>query len=78
LSQVTPAEAASEPTLVGGSAVLLQRPNADDQADPERLTQTYLDQVNVNRAFRQLGQLFASVRYLHVVPQLVREPLDEP
>lgn len=54
--------------------VLLERPNAEDQADPERLTQTYLEQVNVNRDFRELAQLFASVRYLHVVPQLVREP----
>jgi predicted ATPase len=54
--------------------VLLERPNADDQADPERLTQTYLEQVNVNRDFRDLSQFFASVRYLHLVPQLVREP----
>ena len=54
--------------------VLLERPNADDQADSERLTQTYLEQVNVNRDFRDLSQFFASVRYLHVVPQLVREP----
>jgi hypothetical protein len=38
------------------------------------LTQTHLEQVNVNRQFRDLGALFASIRYLHVVPQLVREP----
>jgi predicted ATPase len=54
--------------------VLLERPNREDQSDGERLTQTYLEQVNVNRQFREIGQLFASVRYLHVVPQLVREP----
>jgi predicted ATPase len=54
--------------------VLLERPNSEDQADLERLTQTYLEQVNVNRDFRDLSQFFASVRYLHVVPQLVREP----
>jgi predicted ATPase len=54
--------------------VLLERPSVDDQADSERLTQTYLEQVNVNRDFRDLSQFFASVRYLHVVPQLVREP----
>lgn len=56
------------------SAVLLDRPNSDDQADPARLTQTYLEQVNVNREFRDLVTFFASVRYLHIVPQLVREP----
>ena len=53
---------------------LLTRPDADDKADTERLTQTYLQQVNVNRPFRAVVDFFASVRYLHIVPQLVREP----
>ena len=53
---------------------LLSRPNADDRADPERLTQTYLEQVNANREFRDIAAFFASIRYLHIVPQLVREP----
>lgn len=54
--------------------VLLDRPSKDDQADPARLTQTHLEQVNVNRGFRDLAVFFSSIRYLHVVPQLVREP----
>jgi len=54
--------------------VILSRPNQDDKEDPERLTQTYLEQVNVNRAFREVSNFFASIRYLHIVPQLVREP----
>jgi predicted ATPase len=54
--------------------VLLDRPSKDDEADPARLTQTHLEQVNVNRDFRDLASFFASIRYLHVVPQLVREP----
>lgn len=53
---------------------ILARPNADDRCDPERLTQTYLEQVNVNQPFREIATFFASVRYLHIVPQLVREP----
>jgi len=53
---------------------LLDRPNDDDRADPERLTQTHLEQVNVNREFRDLATFFASIHYLHIVPQLVREP----
>jgi predicted ATPase len=53
---------------------LLSRPNLQDEGDPERLTQTYLQQVNVNKDFRQVAEFFASVKYLHVVPQLVREP----
>jgi predicted ATPase len=53
---------------------LLDRPNEADSADIVRLTQTYLEQVNVNQPFRELVEFFASVRYLHIVPQLVREP----
>jgi predicted ATPase len=53
---------------------LVVRPNDQDEADPARLTQTYLEQVNVNRDFREVAEFLASVRYLHVVPQLVREP----
>ena len=44
------------------------------ETDSARLTQTYLEQVNVNRPFRDLVESFASIRYLHIVPQLVREP----
>jgi predicted ATPase len=55
-------------------SVLLDRPDADDKKDPERLTQTYLEQVNVNQEFRDVAEFFESVRYLHIVPQLVREP----
>jgi predicted ATPase len=54
--------------------VLFTRPNDEDQNDPDRLTQTYLEQVNVNRPFRDLVVFFNSIRYLHIVPQLVREP----
>lgn len=53
---------------------LVKRPNKQDSADPERLTQTYLEQVNVNQRFRELVAFFSSIRYLHLVPQLVREP----
>lgn len=53
---------------------LLKRPNESDTSDPERLTQTYLQQVNVNKEYREVAEFFTSVRYLHIVPQLVREP----
>jgi hypothetical protein len=53
---------------------LVDRPDEADRGDPERLTQTYLEQVNVNREFRAVADFFRSIRYLHVVPQLVREP----
>jgi predicted ATPase len=60
--------------VVRSGAILLDRPTDDDRADPARLTQTSLEQVNVNRDFREVAALFASIRYLHIVPQLVREP----
>ncbi|KFE67744.1 AAA family ATPase [Hyalangium minutum] len=57
-----------------GDDTLLSRPNSEDKRDPELLTQTHLEQVNTNRRFRELADFFAKVRYLHLVPQLVREP----
>lgn len=53
---------------------LLERPSEDDKQDLDRLTQTHLEQVNVNRPFREVASFFESIRYLHIVPQLVREP----
>lgn len=53
---------------------LFQRPDSEDKVDPARLTQTYLEQVNVNREYRDLVEYLSSIVYLHIVPQLVREP----
>ncbi len=58
----------------GHTETLLERPLEEDRDDPERLTQTHLEQVARNQAFRDLANFFASVRYLHIVPQLIREP----
>ena len=54
--------------------ILLDRPINEDHDDQVRLSQTYLEQVNVNKPFRDLVEFFTSIRYLHIVPQLVREP----
>jgi predicted ATPase len=54
------------------SKILLDRPNSDDIHDPERLTQTHLEQINTNRAFREVADFFSSVTYLHLVPQLLK------
>jgi predicted ATPase len=60
--------------ITRGDQLLLERPSPDDEQDPDRLSQTHLEQVNVNRTFRDLTSFFESIRYLHIVPQLVREP----
>ena len=51
---------------------ILDRPNAEDRKDQDRLTQTFLEQINVNRDFREVVRFFQAVTYLHVVPQLLR------
>lgn len=61
-------------TVRKGALDLFRRPDRFDEEDPERLTQTYLQQVNVNKEFRPVADAFAAVRYLHIVPQLIREP----
>jgi len=53
---------------------ILGRPLEEDRRDPARLTQTYLEQINTNQEFREISNFFTSVRYLHIVPQLVRDP----
>ena len=39
-----------------------------------RLTQTALQQVNVNQNFRRIADFFISIQYMHILPQLVRDP----
>jgi predicted ATPase len=52
--------------------VKLDRPNEHDHADPERLTETTLEQINSNREFRSVADFFAATTYLHLVPQLLK------
>ncbi len=52
--------------------LLLDRPDADDNEDPDRLTQTALEQNAANAKFREIGRFLRNVTYLHLVPQLIR------
>ena len=61
-----------EETIRRGNETILIRPDQDDDFDSERLTATALEQINVNRPFREVADFFGSVSYLHLVPQLVR------
>jgi predicted ATPase len=54
--------------------LVLDRPDEQDHQDPLRLTQTHLEQISANAEFRPIARFFDSVRYLHVVPQLLRHP----
>lgn len=53
---------------------LLNRPDGEDDKDQGRLGQTHLEQVSANREFRDVTSAFAQIRYLHIVPQLIRDP----
>ena len=51
---------------------LLNRPNVADREDPDRLTQTFLEQINANADFREIVRFCQAITYLHLVPQLLR------
>ena len=53
---------------------VLKRPDTDDGKDSERLRQTHLEGTNTNKFFRDIYRFFNSIRYLHVLPPLVRQP----
>lgn len=55
-----------------GTERILERPNKDDKADPQRLTQTFLEQIGANANFRGVARFLQSITYLHLVPQLLR------
>lgn len=57
-----------------GTKRLLDRPNEQDKNDSQLLTQTHLEQINANQSFRAIAIFFESILYLHLVPQLVRNP----
>jgi predicted ATPase len=67
-----------------GDQLVLDRPDDNDRSDKIRLTQTYLEQISANAKFRDIARLLESVRYLHLVPQLLRKSesqsssLDDP
>jgi len=51
---------------------IFARPDKNDKNDQERLTQTYLEQVNMNKGCREIVSFFEQVLYLHLVPQLLK------
>lgn len=52
--------------------LVLDRPDKADVKDVMRLTQTALEQIQVNAGFRELATFFGETTYLHLVPQLLK------
>lgn len=52
---------------------LIQSRDRSDKDDALEFSQTLMEQVGSNKEFRELTEFFSSCRYLHVVPQIVRD-----
>jgi hypothetical protein len=56
-----------------GDTVIIERPDAADREDSERLIQTALEQISENNDFRVIAEFLAETRYLHLVPEIIRD-----
>jgi predicted ATPase len=52
---------------------IINRPNKNDREDEKLLEYTFLEQVNSNKQFREVADFLSDIKYLHVVPQLIRD-----
>jgi hypothetical protein len=57
-----------------GNELIVDRPDKEDKKDVERLTQTFLEQINANKNFREVNKFLEAILYLHLVPQLLKHP----
>ena len=55
-------------------SVVIDEKRPETNVDWLTFTQTHLEQVQRNQKFRDLAEFFTSMRYLHLVPQIVRDP----
>ena len=53
--------------------LILDRSASSEGHDSDLLAQTHLEQVSVNKKFREIADFFKEISYLHLVPQLLRE-----
>lgn len=54
--------------------MILSRPTEDDRADPKLRSQTHLEQISKNINFRFISEFFSNIGYLHLVPQIIKDP----
>lgn len=53
---------------------VLNRPDSDDELDPDRKKQSALEQINANKVFRAVAEFLRTISYQHIIPQVVRDP----
>jgi predicted ATPase len=61
-----------EAVYKNGVKLFSDRPNKQDEADNARLAETYLEQTNANKEFREISEFFQRTLYLHLIPQLLK------
>lgn len=61
-------------TNLTNGKIELARPNSNDKKDEKLLEYTHLEQVGLNANFREIADFFGEISYLHLIPQLIREP----
>lgn len=61
-------------TVRKSGLLVLDRPDEEDKVDPQRRTQTALEQISLNKNFREIAEFFDTISYQHLVPQVVRDP----
>jgi predicted ATPase len=61
-------------TVLKNGENLVTRPNTNDTADTELLTQTYLEQTTTNKDFRDMVRFLEDMKYTHLVPQFLKHP----
>lgn len=64
----------TDETVIKNKKIISKRPDSKDKSDPELLSQTHIEQSIANKDFRELSNFFSGTHYLHIVPQLIREP----
>ncbi len=52
--------------------LIFSRPDDKDKDDKDRLAETYLEQTNANKEFREISAFFQKTLYLHLIPQLLK------
>ncbi|MFQ5630811.1 MAG: AAA family ATPase, partial [bacterium] len=63
-----------EKVWAGENKLILNRPGDEDKKDDKLLEYTHLEQPTSNAGFREIAAFLEAIQYMHVVPQLLRDP----
>ncbi|MBF2755022.1 MAG: AAA family ATPase [Gammaproteobacteria bacterium AqS3] len=70
------AVAVSHEAVYRNGRKIMQRPDRQDEKDPERLRQTYMEHIGSNEKFREISKFFSGISYMDLLPQLLRHSAE--